>query len=257
MFGVEAQLRLVQSEWPASLCEHPLCSPQTGPRGEILWHGIRVNIGISWGPAQREKNSLTQRYDYTGSTVTAACSVLSALGHGGLTGVTQAVVDAVGLPPYGPGEDRALAFLLEDDLKVYMGPMSQRDEEDPVHVILPWALMARREVVPPQPLIPSEPSDAVPQMHLVLPLTPPSPWSCFSVDASDSYSGGSATSLGLSSGMGTCATVRGKFSGMVERDVEGGISQLLGAVECAALRTQGQMVCVVSALCNVAWNAAN
>eukprot|EP00756_Hemistasia_phaeocysticola_P026176 Hpha_TRINITY_DN16046_c4_g1::TRINITY_DN16046_c4_g1_i2::g.117950::m.117950 len=79
VFGVEAQLRLVRSEWPAALSSHPLCERQTTGTGELLWHGVRVGIGINWGPAQPSQNPVTGRYDYLGSTVSTAAGVLAAL----------------------------------------------------------------------------------------------------------------------------------------------------------------------------------
>eukprot|EP00756_Hemistasia_phaeocysticola_P026487 Hpha_TRINITY_DN16066_c3_g1::TRINITY_DN16066_c3_g1_i1::g.119879::m.119879 len=150
-----------------------------------------------------------------------------------------------------------------------MTPIHQRHQEKHVllHIILPSSLMTRRELVsgshqmPDLGLsleqLPNQPDDGGRQLQLIHPHTPPSPykWSCFSVDTTTS--GGTATSLGLTGDVGSGATVRGVFWGMVERDVEGGISKLLGAVESAALRTQGQMVAVVSGLCNVGWNAGS
>eukprot|EP00756_Hemistasia_phaeocysticola_P018868 Hpha_TRINITY_DN15625_c1_g1::TRINITY_DN15625_c1_g1_i1::g.101549::m.101549 len=95
-FGAEAQLRLVQSEWPPGLCEHALCRRVEGPAGAPLWHGVRVRIGINWGEANAEKNPVTGRFDFFGSTVNTASRVEAALKYGGLTGVTQAVVDKLG-----------------------------------------------------------------------------------------------------------------------------------------------------------------
>eukprot|EP00756_Hemistasia_phaeocysticola_P021891 Hpha_TRINITY_DN15800_c6_g8::TRINITY_DN15800_c6_g8_i2::g.187040::m.187040 len=61
-FGAAAQLKLVQSEWPPGLCEHPLCKRVEGLDGVPLWHGPRVRIGINWGPAEMEKNPVTGRH---------------------------------------------------------------------------------------------------------------------------------------------------------------------------------------------------
>eukprot|EP00756_Hemistasia_phaeocysticola_P025875 Hpha_TRINITY_DN16030_c1_g4::TRINITY_DN16030_c1_g4_i1::g.120787::m.120787 len=55
-FGAEAQLRLLLSEWPSALCDHPLCRRVEGPQGVPLLQGLRVRIGINWGPAQAELN---------------------------------------------------------------------------------------------------------------------------------------------------------------------------------------------------------
>eukprot|EP00756_Hemistasia_phaeocysticola_P032403 Hpha_TRINITY_DN16404_c9_g1::TRINITY_DN16404_c9_g1_i1::g.161036::m.161036 len=58
-FGAEAQLKLVESEWPPELCEHPLCQRVGGQDGVPLWHGVRVRIGINWGPVEAERNPVT------------------------------------------------------------------------------------------------------------------------------------------------------------------------------------------------------
>eukprot|EP00756_Hemistasia_phaeocysticola_P011418 Hpha_TRINITY_DN15119_c6_g2::TRINITY_DN15119_c6_g2_i1::g.126772::m.126772 len=71
-FGVEAQEALVESHWPAALCEHPLCRSIEGPTGEPMWNGVRVRIGINWGPAEAERNPVTGRFDFFGSTVNTA-----------------------------------------------------------------------------------------------------------------------------------------------------------------------------------------
>eukprot|EP00756_Hemistasia_phaeocysticola_P032382 Hpha_TRINITY_DN16404_c4_g3::TRINITY_DN16404_c4_g3_i6::g.161004::m.161004 len=95
-FGAVAQSRLVHSEWPSELCEHKLCRRVDGPGGLPLWHGLRVRIGINWGPVQAELNPVNGRFDFFGTTVNTASRVEAALRHGGLTGVTKAVLDAVG-----------------------------------------------------------------------------------------------------------------------------------------------------------------
>eukprot|EP00756_Hemistasia_phaeocysticola_P018679 Hpha_TRINITY_DN15612_c3_g3::TRINITY_DN15612_c3_g3_i2::g.101816::m.101816 len=72
-FGTEAQLKLVQGEWPRNLCERTtLCRRVEGSQGEPVWNGVRVRIGINWGPAQAERNPVNNRYDYFGATVNTA-----------------------------------------------------------------------------------------------------------------------------------------------------------------------------------------
>eukprot|EP00756_Hemistasia_phaeocysticola_P045698 Hpha_TRINITY_DN19446_c0_g1::TRINITY_DN19446_c0_g1_i1::g.45773::m.45773 len=74
--------------------------------------------------------------------------------------------------------------------------------------------------------------------------------------------------LGLTPSDGTCATVRGSLGNLEAgsvRDVvqphnatgetQAAVTRLVVAVETAALRTQGQVVCVASAVCVMGWNA--
>eukprot|EP00756_Hemistasia_phaeocysticola_P036393 Hpha_TRINITY_DN16640_c1_g1::TRINITY_DN16640_c1_g1_i2::g.183719::m.183719 len=133
MFGAEAQLKLVQSEWPSTLCEHPLCRRVEGSQGVPLWHGVRVRIGINWGPVQAELNPVNGRFDFFGTTVNTASRVEAALRHGGLTGVTKAVLDAVGHQAMGTFFTASLG---DRELKGVSHPV-------PMYVVLPQHLAGR------------------------------------------------------------------------------------------------------------------
>eukprot|EP00756_Hemistasia_phaeocysticola_P021892 Hpha_TRINITY_DN15800_c6_g9::TRINITY_DN15800_c6_g9_i1::g.187023::m.187023 len=256
-FGVEAQVQLVQSQWSSILCEHPLCQRVEGPDGVPLWHGPRVRIGINWGPVEAERNPVTGRHDFFGTTVNTAARVEAVLQYGGLTGVTQAVVDKVGYDTIGC--DMFIAPMGEKDLKGVSQPVA-------VYAVLPRELAERWRLLEAQ-------EGAVPQFN-----TPPlsllkkksslrclrrctTASSAFS-DLSD-FSARSLTmtksqarlNLGLMASDATCVTVRGAFCELDEEDVEVAVTQLLATVETTALRTEGQVVCAVSALCIIGWNA--
>eukprot|EP00756_Hemistasia_phaeocysticola_P044068 Hpha_TRINITY_DN17649_c0_g1::TRINITY_DN17649_c0_g1_i1::g.158824::m.158824 len=96
-FGIEAQQQLVQCAWPVDLYEHPLCARVEGSSGPeaVVWSGLRVRIGMNYGPVRAERNPVTGRFDYFGHTVNTAARVEGALKHGGLTGVTEAALKAV------------------------------------------------------------------------------------------------------------------------------------------------------------------
>eukprot|EP01062_Namystynia_karyoxenos_P076304 TRINITY_DN7469_c0_g1_i1.p1 TRINITY_DN7469_c0_g1~~TRINITY_DN7469_c0_g1_i1.p1 ORF type:complete len:929 (+),score=124.93 TRINITY_DN7469_c0_g1_i1:257-2788(+) len=96
-FGMDVQLVLLRQHWPTDLCSHHLCSylGQT-PSGGPLWHGLRVRIGVHCGPVRREVNPITGRVDYFGPTVNTAARVESAVKRGGLVGVTDSVLEAMG-----------------------------------------------------------------------------------------------------------------------------------------------------------------
>eukprot|EP00756_Hemistasia_phaeocysticola_P066280 Hpha_TRINITY_DN9128_c0_g1::TRINITY_DN9128_c0_g1_i1::g.94239::m.94239 len=278
VFGVEAQLRLVQSEWPSALTSHPLCAQVQSPEGGLLWNGVRVGIGIHWGSAQPEQNPVTGRYDFLGSTVNTASEVLAELSHGGLIGITQAVVDEAGLLPPGLGYESANGQVFRlCDMKTYMAPLGEKElrgVEEPVfmHLVLPWSLIMRRELVSPLEgkVCPTERSiDDEPSRFFFsdftafaprAPIPPPSPLSACSPLRSPSSSSASVrrtprTSLGLGVvAMGTCATVRGEFREVQAVELDKAVSKMLVEVENAAMRTEGQVVCVVSAVCVLGWN---
>eukprot|EP00756_Hemistasia_phaeocysticola_P017283 Hpha_TRINITY_DN15529_c3_g1::TRINITY_DN15529_c3_g1_i2::g.105979::m.105979 len=67
----------------------------------------------------------------------------------------------------------------------------------------------------------------------------------------------SLLSLGMMGSNATIATVRSSFAGMKDNDIENAVTGMLVGVETAALRTEGQVVCVLSALCVVGWNATH
>eukprot|EP01062_Namystynia_karyoxenos_P035917 TRINITY_DN2619_c0_g1_i1.p1 TRINITY_DN2619_c0_g1~~TRINITY_DN2619_c0_g1_i1.p1 ORF type:complete len:1056 (+),score=253.65 TRINITY_DN2619_c0_g1_i1:97-3264(+) len=95
-FALLSQERLLEREWPAELTEHPLCQPRAGSDGNLLWHGLRVRIGLHCGTARAELNELTGRFDFFGTTVNIAARVEGAVKRGGLNGVTAAVLAELG-----------------------------------------------------------------------------------------------------------------------------------------------------------------
>eukprot|EP00756_Hemistasia_phaeocysticola_P013356 Hpha_TRINITY_DN15274_c1_g1::TRINITY_DN15274_c1_g1_i2::g.66916::m.66916 len=288
-FGVVAQTSLVQSEWPPGLCEHPLCKRVEGPMGMPLWHGVRVRIGVNWGLVNAERNPLTGRYDFLGGTVNTASRVEGALKYGGLTGVTQAVVDKMGGFP--PG--------------VFTVPLGQTElrglgQRVMVHVVLPKELMERWSIL--QPLMQSgapataaaaaseqardrclgffpmeshrsvsvdagsdhdihftAPRDDIPSARpMILPLPEDRRVRVSSLSSPGLPEGpvGSRLGLGLQVNVGSCAAVRGVFPDGTVSSVESAVTRFLVGVETAALRTQGHVVCVVSAMAMFGWNTA-
>eukprot|EP00756_Hemistasia_phaeocysticola_P012527 Hpha_TRINITY_DN15204_c8_g7::TRINITY_DN15204_c8_g7_i1::g.67451::m.67451 len=301
LFGVEAQLDLVQSEWPLELCEQPLCRYVAGPDGTPRWHGVRVRIGINWGPVEAEKNPITGRYDYFGGTVNTASRVEAALQHGGLSGVSQAVVDEVGTDFM---NELYTVKLPEKVLKGVSKPVT-------IYVILPpvlaprWAELQapkspdsnssdpprggvggrqkrwfqRRSVVSSHRT--SLSSSQVPVLNLrrmsvesfdmgcdrlsltseegMSPIKENATLACTSSGNLLGPKGPPPPSgilqLGLSFSNAACATVTGAFQHVGMREAETVMTQLVVAVETAALRTQGQVACVMSAMCCTGWNA--
>eukprot|EP01065_Artemidia_motanka_P049176 TRINITY_DN8084_c0_g2_i3.p1 TRINITY_DN8084_c0_g2~~TRINITY_DN8084_c0_g2_i3.p1 ORF type:complete len:793 (+),score=207.55 TRINITY_DN8084_c0_g2_i3:316-2379(+) len=92
-FGIDVQVALVDAKWPSDLLLHPLCKPVPGESGYTLWNGPRIRIGVHCGAVKVDKNPVTGRCDYFGPPVNTAARVEQCLRHGGLTGVTQSVLD--------------------------------------------------------------------------------------------------------------------------------------------------------------------
>eukprot|EP01065_Artemidia_motanka_P006643 TRINITY_DN1325_c0_g1_i2.p1 TRINITY_DN1325_c0_g1~~TRINITY_DN1325_c0_g1_i2.p1 ORF type:complete len:791 (+),score=207.58 TRINITY_DN1325_c0_g1_i2:278-2374(+) len=95
-FSLDTQAALADQRWPSDLMQHPLCTQQFDESGAMIWNGLRVRIGLNCGPVRVEKNPVTGRCDYFGTPVNTAARVEACLGHGGLTGVTEAVLSEMG-----------------------------------------------------------------------------------------------------------------------------------------------------------------
>eukprot|EP00756_Hemistasia_phaeocysticola_P016918 Hpha_TRINITY_DN15504_c0_g2::TRINITY_DN15504_c0_g2_i2::g.107059::m.107059 len=258
MFGIHAQTRLVQGEWPTGLCEQPLCIPVDGPHGVPLWNGVRVRIGINWGAVEAEMNPVTGRYDYFGPAVNIASRVEATLKHGGLTGITQAVLDEIGYEVL--AQDMFITLIGERDLKGLTRPVT-------IHVILPFELAERWELVTTGGLLDLPLCDESVSSPKVM-SSPTSPFATPSrsyshslsrsrrsrSSASDSSQHTPALNLRLVTTTSTSVAVRGSFHDAGE-EVATAWTQLLVATETAALRTGGQVVCVLSSVCLLAWNA--
>ena len=66
-FALQVHEKLLHADWPASLLNVPICTPQ-----DSLWGGLTVRIGVNTGPVAIEQNALTGRTDYFGHTVNVA-----------------------------------------------------------------------------------------------------------------------------------------------------------------------------------------
>eukprot|EP01062_Namystynia_karyoxenos_P072484 TRINITY_DN6869_c0_g3_i1.p1 TRINITY_DN6869_c0_g3~~TRINITY_DN6869_c0_g3_i1.p1 ORF type:complete len:893 (+),score=245.90 TRINITY_DN6869_c0_g3_i1:139-2817(+) len=138
-FGLEAQLELLRQHWPEDLLAHPLCSKDAAPSGELLWGGLRVRVGVQFGPTRVECNPVTTRCDYFGPTVNMAARLESVLRRGGLVATTDAVMQGVG------------------DALLTLGPPAVRDigdcqlrgvkEKQHVWLLVPQVLQQRMDIV--------------------------------------------------------------------------------------------------------------
>eukprot|EP00756_Hemistasia_phaeocysticola_P024660 Hpha_TRINITY_DN15960_c3_g1::TRINITY_DN15960_c3_g1_i3::g.71003::m.71003 len=243
-FGVEAQLRLVMCEWPNTLCQDELCKRVEGPDGVPLWNGLRVKVGIHWGKVQKDNNPVTHCPDFYGNTVNTASRVESALQLGGLTGVTQAVMDEVG------SDCLSCVFTAPFGVKKLKGVA----ESIMIHIVLPQALAARWNVLSPE-------FDAISSVDGVENNIHPVQYGFLQSQQSPQNDDDSwqpwrnFLTLGLVGSSATCASVRGTFPPEDDTITDTVLTRLVVSAETAALRTNGQVVCVVSSLCVTAWNA--
>ena len=66
-FALLVQSELFESTWPDELSQLPVCKRQLPD-----WNGIRVRIGVHYGPVTIDANDVTGRVDYLGNTVNTA-----------------------------------------------------------------------------------------------------------------------------------------------------------------------------------------
>eukprot|EP01062_Namystynia_karyoxenos_P040472 TRINITY_DN2950_c0_g2_i2.p1 TRINITY_DN2950_c0_g2~~TRINITY_DN2950_c0_g2_i2.p1 ORF type:complete len:658 (+),score=165.38 TRINITY_DN2950_c0_g2_i2:1023-2996(+) len=136
-FALEAQRALLHADWPPELLQCELCSRQPGPDGKLLWCGVRIRIGLNYGPVLVETNPVTRRQDYFGPTVNVAARVESAVKYGGLVGVTDGVIQACGAQTLKDLGGPAIFPLRAIQLKGVRDPVA-------ISVVLPTGLAARK-----------------------------------------------------------------------------------------------------------------
>eukprot|EP00756_Hemistasia_phaeocysticola_P007471 Hpha_TRINITY_DN14272_c0_g1::TRINITY_DN14272_c0_g1_i1::g.22078::m.22078 len=245
-FGMDAQLELYRSRWPPPLSQHHLCAPH----GE--WNGLRVRLGMHWGLAKVDVNPITGRFDYLGETVHTASKVETSLKKGGLTGITESVLNE--LEP---------SFLQSPDVFVAKLPEVTNGVSTPltIHVVLPSSLSGRmtgRGEPVPGAHFAAAPAPGLGGAASLLTI-PQSPcgvsWPSQS-PLSPRGSNAAFLSVGLDGVTGSCATVRGDFIKSVEESAEGRVVEMLLQVETAAARTQGTVTLVLSSLFMITWNTS-
>eukprot|EP00666_Eupelagonemidae_sp_cell4sb_P007118 gene7118-16098_t len=94
-FCLNAQVDLVETPWQPELTSLAGCGRHELPGGQVVWHGLRVRMGIHIGEVRRDTNPVTGRSDYFGPTVNKASRVADAA-CGGLVVCTEDVLVAVG-----------------------------------------------------------------------------------------------------------------------------------------------------------------
>ena len=94
-FGLWAQMELLHQEWPADLLTETKCEERTSG-GAVIWNGLRVRIGIHYGPTTMAINPILGRADYSGSVVNMAARIES-IACGGLVLCSKEVQDVIAI----------------------------------------------------------------------------------------------------------------------------------------------------------------
>lgn len=85
-FNVQQQL--LKQDWPAEILETDHCCEVTDSKGEIIFRGLSVRMGIHWGSPVCELDYVTRRMDYFGPMVNRASRIM-AIADGGQIAVSS------------------------------------------------------------------------------------------------------------------------------------------------------------------------
>ena len=87
-FSLSVQEELTKVAWPETLLASPLCAADA--KGD--WVGIRVRIGVNYGPVCLEHDPNLRRYDYLGPTVNRAARLESTCVGGAVAATDELLV---------------------------------------------------------------------------------------------------------------------------------------------------------------------
>eukprot|EP01062_Namystynia_karyoxenos_P027421 TRINITY_DN2104_c0_g1_i2.p1 TRINITY_DN2104_c0_g1~~TRINITY_DN2104_c0_g1_i2.p1 ORF type:complete len:968 (+),score=260.87 TRINITY_DN2104_c0_g1_i2:85-2904(+) len=92
----EVQENLLEAEWPEGAFEeiHELWAMRKDPKGNKIWNGIAVRIGVGYGEVEKEDNPITGRSDYRGRVVNLSARLESTAPHGSVQ-ISSQVHEAV------------------------------------------------------------------------------------------------------------------------------------------------------------------
>ena len=99
------QQNLITADWPTEILDTDQCCEVTDGKGNVIYRGLSVRMGIHWGTPVCEPDIVTGRMDYFGPMVNRASRV-SAIADGGQIAVSSDFLD----------EMRALTAI-HDDIK--------------------------------------------------------------------------------------------------------------------------------------------
>eukprot|EP01059_Diplonema_ambulator_P018797 TRINITY_DN3140_c0_g4_i1.p1 TRINITY_DN3140_c0_g4~~TRINITY_DN3140_c0_g4_i1.p1 ORF type:complete len:1154 (+),score=377.18 TRINITY_DN3140_c0_g4_i1:373-3462(+) len=92
-FCIDAQIELLNCDWPEEILIDSLCAPIT-KAGQLIYRGMRVRMGVHTGDVATEMDPVSNRADYFGHTVNTAARIESA-GTGGCIICSEAVVQNI------------------------------------------------------------------------------------------------------------------------------------------------------------------
>ncbi|GAA5924129.1 hypothetical protein JCM3775_005601 [Rhodotorula graminis] len=94
LWCLTVQLELLREDWPQEILDSEEGREILDSRGETLYRGLSVRMGIHWGAPVCEADPITRRMDYFGPIVNRAARI-SAVAEGGQISASQDVVEII------------------------------------------------------------------------------------------------------------------------------------------------------------------
>ena len=94
LWCLTVQLELLREDWPQEILDSEEGKEIVNSRGEVLYRGLSVRMGMHWGAPVCEADPITRRMDYFGPMVNRS-SRISAVAEGGQISASQDVIDII------------------------------------------------------------------------------------------------------------------------------------------------------------------
>lgn len=94
LWCLTVQLELLREDWPQEILDSEEGKEIVNSRGELLYRGLSVRMGMHWGAPVCEADPITRRMDYFGPMVNRSARI-SAVAEGGQISASQDVIDII------------------------------------------------------------------------------------------------------------------------------------------------------------------
>lgn len=94
LWCVTCQLELMREDWPQEILDSDEGREILNSRGDTIYRGLSVRMGVHWGAPVCEADPITGRMDYLGSMVNRS-SRISAVAEGGQITVSRDVIELI------------------------------------------------------------------------------------------------------------------------------------------------------------------
>ncbi|KAK4054665.1 cysteinyl-tRNA synthetase [Microbotryomycetes sp. JL221] len=94
LWCLTVQLELLREDWPQEILDSEEGKEILDSRGQIIYRGLSVRMGIHWGQPVCEADPITRRMDYFGPMVNRSARI-AAVAEGGQISCSQDVIDII------------------------------------------------------------------------------------------------------------------------------------------------------------------